>query len=191
MDILFMSPYKDERSSAFEQCFLATGDNFERTEDRIDVEFLRKFDLGVSYGYRHILPQEALDICPIINCHISYRPWNRGADPNVWSWIEGTPKGVSIHYMDRGIDTGPIICQKLTDMDDSETLSSSYKKLSRDMVALFVERWPEMRSNQLIPVPQNSKGTFHLIKHREKISHILEKGNDVPIKSIIRRVHSG
>jgi len=37
------------------------------------------------------------------------------ADPNVWSFIEKTPKGVSIHYLDAGIDTGDIIAQKLVE----------------------------------------------------------------------------
>ncbi|MCL0081308.1 hypothetical protein M1N64_03665 [Peptococcaceae bacterium] len=41
-----------------------------------------------------------------INLHISFLPWNRGADPNFWSFIENAPVGVSIHYLDEGIDTG-------------------------------------------------------------------------------------
>ena len=43
---------------------------------------------------------------------MSYLPWNRGADPNFWSILEDTPKGVTIHIMDESIDTGDILYQK-------------------------------------------------------------------------------
>ena len=46
-----------------------------------------------------------------INLHISYLPWNRGADPNLWSAV-GMPKGVTIHYINDGFDTGDILFQK-------------------------------------------------------------------------------
>ena len=48
----------------------------------------------------------------IINLHISYLPYNRGAHPNFWSFVENTPSGVSIHQVDSGIDTGKIVIQK-------------------------------------------------------------------------------
>lgn len=43
---------------------------------------------------------------------MSYLPYNKGTHPNYWSFIENTPKGVMIHEIDKGIDTGNIIVQK-------------------------------------------------------------------------------
>ena len=81
-----------------------------------ELEYLnyQKFDWIVSYGYRHIISKNHIDNLknPIINLHISYLPFNRGAHPNYWSFKEKTPKGVTIHFMDEGIDTGPILVQK-------------------------------------------------------------------------------
>ena len=37
--------------------------------------------------------------------HISYLPFNRGAHPNYWSFKDNSPKGVTIHFIDNGIDT--------------------------------------------------------------------------------------
>ena len=84
--------------------------------DPIDITFLEEnnFSFAVSYRFRHIIRQETIECLEgkIINLHISYLPWNRGADPNLWSFLEDTPKGVSIHYVDPGMDTGDIIAQK-------------------------------------------------------------------------------
>ena len=49
-----------------------------------------EFDLIVSYGYRHILSSSFLTFCncPVVNLHISYLPFNRGAHPNFWSFFD-------------------------------------------------------------------------------------------------------
>eukprot|EP00392_Amoebophrya_sp_AT5.2_P019205 g19951.t1 len=64
------------------------------------------FDYCVSYGYRHIIRTPVIegmfDRKRIINLHISYLPYNRGADPNLWSILERTPPGVTIHHIDEG-----------------------------------------------------------------------------------------
>ena len=71
-------------------------------------------DLIICFGYRHILKNNFLSQCrcPIVNLHTSYLPFNRGAHPNFWSFYDNTPSGVSIHLIDKGIDTGPILFQK-------------------------------------------------------------------------------
>ena len=65
----------------------------------------------------------------IINLHISYLPWNKGASPNLWSVVEETKKGVSIHYVDSTLDTGEIIVQKELDFGDDVSLKESYLNL--------------------------------------------------------------
>ena len=52
------------------------------------------------------------EVKTLINLHISYLPYNRGSYPNYWSFKENTPNGVSIHHIDDGIDTGPVLVQK-------------------------------------------------------------------------------
>ena len=71
-------------------------------------------NLYISFGYRKIISKKIIQRAkrPIINLHLSFLPFNRGAHPNFWSFIEDTPSGVSIHEIDDGVDTGPIIFQK-------------------------------------------------------------------------------
>src|SRR4249920_3718709 len=82
-------------------------------QEKLTAEDLRMVqpELVISYSYKHILKQEVLDVLPakFINLHISFLPFNRGADPNAWSFLEDTPKGVSIHLIDHGVDTGRVL----------------------------------------------------------------------------------
>ena len=84
------------------------------TKEKFTLENVSKYDWIISYGYRHLISEEIIKYLknPIINLHISYLPFNRGAHPNYWSFKEKTIKGVTIHFIDSGIDTGPILIQK-------------------------------------------------------------------------------
>ena len=131
MNILLLGPYRKDIID-----FLSSfGDKVTTTEAPLtdDSEYLCKTDFIISYGYRHILKKEILDRFPnkAINFHISLLPWNRGADPNLWSFIENTPKGVTIHYLDYGIDTGDILAQQEVNYVSEDTLRISYERLSK------------------------------------------------------------
>ena len=117
-------------------------------------------DFIVSHGYRHILPPRVVNHIPCINLHISFLPFNRGADPNYWSFIDNTPKGVTIHYMDEGIDTGDIIAQEQVCFNDNETLRTSYEKLQAIVTDLFIKNWYSIK-NGASGFPQKGKGSYH------------------------------
>lgn len=136
------------------------------TAEKITPKFIQKFDRVVSYGYRHILKKEHIINAknPIINLHISYLPWNKGADPNYWSWIENTPKGVTIHHIDEGIDTGDILLQTQVKFNKNETLSSSYKKLTDTIEDLFIKNFENIINNKIKPTPQPKGGSIHYKK---------------------------
>jgi methionyl-tRNA formyltransferase len=121
-------------------------------------------DLIVSHSYRHILKRDVLAAAPdrFINLHISLLPYNRGADQNLWSFIDETPKGVSIHLIDEGIDTGALLLQREVSFDeDSETLGSSYATLQQTIGELFMENWSSLRDGRIAPRAQSGAGTFH------------------------------
>ncbi len=149
----------------------------------------QEFTFLISYGYRHILRREILDLFPgkAINLHISYLPWNRGADPNFWSFVEGTPKGVTIHYLDEGVDTGDIIVQKEVVFDlEKETLATSYEKLHQSMHDLFKQNWRGIKSGECQSIKQVGIGTVHKIKDKEGLSHLLTDGWDTPVSTLVK-----
>lgn len=101
----------------------------------------------------------------IINLHISCLPWNRGANPNLWSFLEDTPKGVTIHRMEKGLDKGDILYQREMLFDEaSETLASTYRKLNEGIVELFKEHWTEIWEGTYPVTPQQRKGSYHALK---------------------------
>ena len=57
------------------------------------------------------------NIKKIINLHISYLPYNKGAHPNFWSFADNTPSGVTIHEVNENLDSGNIIFQKKIEFD--------------------------------------------------------------------------
>ena len=155
--------------------FLRTeGHRVVTTEQEFSFKEIEETDPAwiITYGYRHIIkkPTIAEYRNRIINLHISYLPWNRGVSPNLWSFLEDSKKGVTIHYLDEGIDTGDILAQKEVEFDADETLKSSYMKLRETMEFLFIECWPDISIGRTVPVEQDLEGgSYHSIADTDKV----------------------
>ena len=128
------------------------------------IQSLVGYDLVVSYGYRYMLKKHIIDSSsvPIINLHISYLPWNRGAHPNFWSFYDCTPSGVTIHLLDEGVDTGPIIFQRYVNFGPKEnTFLKTYKRLLFEIEVLFEENIDKIISRNFSTIPQRRTGSYH------------------------------
>lgn len=187
MKILLLGPLRP----SFEEFLGSNGDEVIRTDDKLtaDSPVFDGVDWVVSYGYRYIIKDEVLRRFPrrFINLHIAYLPWNRGADPNLWSFLEDTPKGVTIHYMDAGVDTGDIIAREQVSMLPDDTLRSSYERLSRAIEDLFRRVWADVRDGRLVGRRQPDGGTAHRLKDKAAYEHLLTSGWDTPVSALIGR----
>jgi methionyl-tRNA formyltransferase len=184
MNILLLGPPNDLIVSHL----TTLGENCICYEEKLFMSssVLQKTDFIVSFGYRHIIGQEVIKNFPkqIINLHISYLPWNRGSDPNLWSYLENTPKGVSIHFIDNGIDTGNLIAQKRVESKPGDTLRSSYNYLKEAMESLFVNEWPKIRSGKINGKPQMGEGSFHKRSDLKAVEHLLTQGWDTHVDQL-------
>ncbi|TNC81120.1 MAG: formyl transferase [Oleiphilus sp.] len=183
--ILFLGPEDSPLLSWLRE----QGEEVAQTEDKLIPENIaaQGFDFLISYGYRHILSKDILEMFPnrAINLHISYLPWNRGADPNFWSFFDNTPKGVTIHYLDEGLDTGDIIVQQAMVFDThTETLASSYTKLHHTLQSLFKQHWQQIKSGDCARSAQQGRGSSHTLKDREAHAHLLKHGWDTPVSQL-------
>ena len=125
-----------------------------------------EFDLIICFGYGHIIKKEQIckSSAPIINLHVSYLPWNKGAHPNFWSHYECTPSGVTIHEIDSGIDTGNIIYQRYVNFKDKEdTFALTYKRLLIEIEDLFNKNIESILSKNWKSKPQRGVGTSHKV----------------------------
>jgi methionyl-tRNA formyltransferase len=184
MKILFAG-YTD---SALIDWLIKQGEDVIFTSDKVDLEFLKrnKIEFIISYGYRHIIKEEIIKeyFNKIINLHISYLPYGRGADPNLWSILEETTTGVTIHYIDKGIDTGDILLQKEVLFNENDTLKTSYNKLKFAIEILFIQNWQKIKHNNIEPKKQIGEGTYHKSKEKETISYLLKDGWNTKINYI-------
>jgi len=149
--------------------------------DRHNITFL------ISYGYRRIIHREILDKVPnrAINLHVSLLPWNRGADPNLWSFVENTPKGVTIHHLDEGIDTGDIFVQREVFFNTAhETLATTYHRLQEEIQDLFKQHWNEIKAGTIMRRKQTGEGSFHEARDKNSLAHLLRDGWNTPVSVI-------
>ena len=106
----------------------------------------------------------------MVNLHTSLLPWNRGANPNFWSFIDDTPKGVTIHEINVGLDKGRIICQRECFFDPKEeTFVTSYDKLNQMITQLFMEKWEEIVSGAIFPIEQPRGGSYHSVNDLKEL----------------------
>ena len=167
------------------------GNELVLTSDPISFDWCvsQAFDLAVSYTYRFILSEEILNALNnnVVNIHNSFLPWNRGADPNLWSIVDKSPRGVTLHYMNASLDKGYIIAQEIVDDDDSESLASSYGNLDKAAKALFkkafkyYEYWPSLKKECL------GSGSYHSVQDGKTIKSVID-GYDLSITEYRRRL---
>lgn len=170
--------YNNECAIELFQWLESEGHDVILISDRLDADWCRKqdFDLAVSYTYRFILKQDVIDALKnnVVNIHNSMLPFNRGADPNLWSIVERTPRGVSLHYMDVELDKGYIIAQSIVNDTDEETLVSSYNNLDSAAKQLFKDAlryydfWPQLKKKV------EGKGTYHALKDAVEIKKVID-----------------
>ncbi len=121
-------------------------------------------ELLISAGFRHVVPDDVLDIPSLgaVNFHKSYLPYNRGANPNVWSIVEDNPAGVSLHYMTADVDAGPVIDRRMVPVKPADDARDLYERLEEAQFEQFVDMWPEIRQGTVDPTEQRGdEGTYH------------------------------
>lgn len=116
-----------------------------------------KCDLFVSMSFNQIFKKEIINIpkYKIINCHAGKLPFYRGR--NILNWVlinDEKEFGITVHYVDEGIDTGDIILQRtypITDEDDYNTL---LKKAYGECGILLYESIQLIKQDKQSPVKQ-------------------------------------
>ena len=116
-------------------------------------------DLVILAFVTDIIPEALLDIPSIgtICYHPSLLPRHRGASGINWAVIQGdTHTGLTILWVDEGIDTGPILLQKEVEILPDDTTGSLYfSKLFEMGVDAIVESVALIKSGQAPKLPQD------------------------------------
>jgi len=135
---------------------------------------LSHYDCILSYGYKNIIKENIIKKLkkPIINLHISYLPFNKGVHPNVWSFLEKTPSGVSIHEINSKIDSGPIIYRKLVKFNKNKlSFYETYNQLKEEIENLFIENMDKLMNHKYPKPKQRKGGSIHYKKDLEVLKN--------------------
>ncbi len=162
-------------------------------KEKIDVGWLKKqnIELAVSYTYSKIIKREVIELLNgnIVNIHNSYLPFNRGSDPNMWSLVDDTPRGVTLHFIDEKLDKGLVIDQILLPQVDCSvaTLKSTYNELDNAAFELFkvsfanYSHWNDMEKMVV------GLGSYHSDKDGDRLRKCIES-YDMTVSDFLERV---
>jgi len=116
-----------------------------------------KPDICISMNWISLIGQDFINMFAqgIVNAHLGDLPRYRGnAAPN-WAILNQEPRiAVSIHLMDDGLDSGPVLLQEFFDLEEDTYVGEIYEWLNSRIPVLF-ETVVTKRRN-LTPSPQDS-----------------------------------
>jgi methionyl-tRNA formyltransferase len=152
-------------------------------------------DLGVNWlvadRARQLISSEVIEFLEYraLNLHPSLLPWNRGYNSLMWSAADATPHGVTVHWIDEGIDSGPIVARTELAFRETTTLSQAYEATREAMVSLFQSVWPMLADSRgpLLTeiVNDSSLGTLHSRAQSEELISRLPSHWETPLGSVI------
>ena len=134
-----------------------------------DDEFIKKLeeikpDAIVVVAFGQILPERILNLPKYgcFNVHASLLPHLRGAAPIQWSVIDGEKEsGVTIMFMEKGLDTGDMIAKTIVPLEEKETGGSLHDKLMIAGAKLLVETLPKIEQGDIVREKQDdSQSTY-------------------------------
>jgi methionyl-tRNA formyltransferase len=124
-------------------------------------------DVLAVVAYGEILTPSVLDVARMgaVNLHFSLLPRWRGASPVQHALLAGDREtGVTTMLLDEGLDTGPILAQEATTIDDVEDAGRLGLRLSEMGGALLARTLTDLAAGRASPTPQDDTATTHAPK---------------------------
>lgn len=167
---------------------------FEKIKSDEGVAALKELnpDMIVTAAFGQILSKQILDIPKLgcINVHASILPKYRGAAPIQWAVINGEKTtGVTIMYMDVGLDTGDIISTVTTDITEDMTGGELYEKLAVLGADLLVNTLPNIEDGSAGRQKQNEEDSSYYPPLSKELGRIDWRKNAREIHNLIRALN--
>ena len=158
-----------------------------------------KIDLIVTCAYGQIIPKEVLNLPKYgcINVHASILPKYRGSAPIQWAIINGDKEtGVTIMYMDEGMDTGDIISISKMAITSYDNVGTMHDKLSilgaqaleKELKSIFdgsVKRTKQGDNWTLAPMIKREDEHLNFNDYGENIINRIRAFNPWPLANIL------
>ncbi len=133
----------------------------EDVNDATSVERLRNFgaELFVSMSYNQIFGEAVIALAArgVINCHAGALPFYRGRNILNWALINDARSfGVTVHYVNSGIDTGDIILQRLLPISDHDDYATLLSRAIAACAEALLESLDQIARNAVVRTRQSS-----------------------------------
>lgn len=146
-------------------------------------------DIIFVLGLSQIIPSQILKI-PTIGCigsHPALLPQNRGRHPIIWAIANGlTKSGITLFWIDEGVDSGDIWVQKEFDIDISDDALSVYKKVAKLSIEILRENIPQLERGIIKKIKQDDKRANYWRKRTYKDGEIDWRMSNKRIYDLIR-----
>ena len=116
-------------------------------------------DLFVSMSFNQIFRKRIIELpyLKTINCHAGKLPFYRGR--NILNWVlinDEKEFGITVHYVDEGIDTGDIISQKTFQINDFDDYNSLLNIAFKECSILLYDTIKQIQKNDITRISQKS-----------------------------------
>ena len=114
-------------------------------------------DLNISVSYDQILRKAIRQSAPkgFINAHAGKLPFYRGRNPINWAIINNeTEIGLTVHFVDKGIDTGDIVVQRTLPLEWKDNYQTALEKVQLALPDLVAKSVNLIESGEVKPEPQ-------------------------------------
>lgn len=129
-------------------------------------------DLFVSMSFNQIFRKIIIDLPRLktINCHAGALPFYRGRNILNWALINDEKNfGITVHYIDEGIDTGDIILQRLYPITDDDDYSSLLNKAYVECAAILCDAIQQFIDGSIKSIKQEEIDTVGFYCSQRKI----------------------
>src|SRR2546426_10228217 len=163
-----------------------------RIKDRQAIEQIRALqpDVIVVIAYGQILPRAVLEIPKIacLNLHASLLPRWRGAAPIQAAIAAGDREtGITVMYMDEGLDTGDILLQRTVDILPNDTGGSLHDRLAQIAPEILLESLVLLAKGIAPCIPQDNSLTTYAPKLKREDGRI---DWSEPVEMIERKIRA-
>ena len=143
----------------------------DKIRNHVDEILALEPDLIITCAYGQIIPKEILNYPKYgcINIHASLLPKYRGGAPIERAIMNGDKEtGITIMYMNEGMDTGDMITSRSIPILDTDTNTTLRDKLSHLGAEMLLEVFPNILSGNITRTKQNDEeATYAFVIKRE------------------------
>ena len=116
-------------------------------------------DLLVSMSFNQIFRCRLIELTPmqLINCHAGKLPFYRGRNILNWALINDDAEfGITVHYVDEGIDTGDIIAQRTFPITDADSYATLLERAYPGCAELLYDTVKQLQAGRAVRRPQST-----------------------------------